>query len=109
MVAVAVFQMVKIDVPRPIVTAIATPPTSVKPQDLRIKRRPSFTSSPPTSITDVRLRKNRAGGEHGGSSVAAFRQSASVMLTTCSQNQIHPRCSRSSARSPAIASHDLRT
>ena len=38
-----------------------------------------------------------------GASVAALRQSANVTRTTCSQNQIHPRCSRSSARSPAIA------
>jgi hypothetical protein len=51
-------------------------------------------STPPASVS---------ASTRSGASVAAFRQSANVTLTTCSQNQIHPRCSRSSARSPAIA------
>src|SRR5687768_15705672 len=38
-----------------------------------------------------------------GASVAALRQSVNVMRTTCSQYHVQPRRSRSSARSPAIA------
>ena len=58
MVAVAVFQMVKIDVPRPIVTAIATPPTSVKPPGLAHQAKAQLHIEPADLIGSTVLQRH---------------------------------------------------
>src|SRR5688572_30644786 len=55
----------------------------------------AMKSAPPASIS-ARTRS--------GASAAPWRQSVNVMRTTCSQYHIHPRRTRSSAKSPASAS-----
>ena len=74
-----VSQMLKMEAPSPIVTAIASPPTSVSPHDLRSMRRPSLPSSKNVS-SHGRPRAARAASRNCVTPPSSSRASAARLV-----------------------------
>ena len=107
LVPATVSQMVNIEAPSPMVTAIASPPTSVSPHDRRSMRRPSLPSSQKVS-THGRPRAARAASRNcatpPNSSRASRRACSRLMPRRTLSSSAIARCSSSSwSKSASLA------